>query len=287
MLYFFLSYAHGERDDKARVQQFFNDLSTEIRVLTGEDGGTAVGFHDDGALRIGDDWPRELFEALCRAQTMIALFSPRYFRSEFCGKEWAVFSARVRRWERRGGSRQARLIPIFWVRRTTVPDTLGHLQQSDARFGDTYEREDLRELLREHARGRSGEYERFVSALALMITEIAVDDSPMPESDLHSEFRSDLRAVGSAFHSSPDSARLDELAEPVVKREPGVKREPPTVIEPRRHHDVPAVPPPRPILSLEGPEDPEDPERAGPDDWNGDSADAAPHNTRAGGHERP
>ncbi|MBF9128051.1 TIR domain-containing protein [Plantactinospora sp. S1510] len=275
MLYFFLSYAHGERDDRVRVQQFFNDLSTEIRVLTGEDGGTAVGFHDDGALRIGDDWPRELFEALCRAQTMIALFSPRYFRSEFCGKEWAVFSTRVRRWQQHGGSRQARLIPIFWVRRTRVPDVLGHLQHRDARFGDTYEREDLRELLREHARGHSGEYERFVSALALMITEIVVEGTPMPESDPHSEFQSDLRAVGSAFHPSPDPAR------PAGPVERAPVPEPSTVIGPRRHVDVPKGPPPRPILSLE-----EDPERPGPGDRAEDGTGTAPYNTRGGGHER-
>lgn len=278
MLYFFLSYAHGERDDKVRVQQFFNDLSTEIRVLTGEDGGTAVGFHDDGALRIGDDWPRELFDALCRAQTMIALFSPRYFRSEFCGKEWAVFSARVRRWEQHGGSRQSRLIPIFWVRRTRVPDVLEHLQHRDARFSDTYDREDLRELLREHARGRSGEYERFVSALALMITEVAAEGPPMPESDLHSEFQSDLRAVGSAFHPLPESGR------PVGSAEPALPRGPSPVIGPRRPVDVPAGPPPRPILSLDVAEDQERPE---PGDRAGESTGAAPHTMRGGDHERP
>ncbi|MBE1486964.1 TIR-like protein FxsC [Plantactinospora soyae] len=276
MLYFFLSYAHGEREDRARVQQFFNDLSTEIRVLTGEDGGTAVGFHDDGALRLGDDWPRELFNALCRAQTMIALFSPRYFRSEFCGKEWAVFSARVRRWEQHGGSGQARLIPIFWVRRTQVPDVIEHLQHRDARFSDTYDREDLRDLLREHARGRSGEYERFVSVLALMITEIAAEGHPMPESDLYPEFQSDLRAVGSAFHPSPDAVR------PAGSSAPAPRPEPAAVIEPRRPVDVPKGPPPRPILSLE-----EDPERPEPGEPAGDSTGAAPHNMRGGGHERP
>ncbi|MFY1689861.1 TIR-like protein FxsC [Plantactinospora sp. WMMB782] len=272
MLYFFLSYAHGERDDKVRVQRFFANLSTEIRVLVGEDDRTVVGFHDDGALRVGDHWPRQLLEALCRTQTMIALFSPRYFRSEFCGREWAVFSERIRRREQAAGARRARLIPIFWVR-TQVPDFLGHLQHHDPRLGAAYEREGLRELLRESGR----DYERFVLALAQLITETVREDPRLPELDPGSLTRADLRGVGSAFHPRVEPVGSQEVPRP----EPAPR--PTSWKWPLRDADTSDIPQPRPILSLEIAEDLEHP---GPAEPVGDTG-AAPDTSWGDGHDRP
>ncbi|MFY1675190.1 TIR-like protein FxsC [Plantactinospora sp. WMMB334] len=286
MLYFFLSYAHGGRDDQARVQRFFADLSTEIAMLTGEDVGTQVGFHDGGALRLGDHWPRQLFEALCRAQTMIALFSPRYFRSDFCGREWAVFSARIRRWEQPAGPRQARLIPIFWVP-TPVPDFLDHIQHHDPRLGAAYEREGLRELLREDGR----DYDRFVLALARLVCEAVQQDRRLPEVDPRSGAEADLRAVSSAFHPPAEPVRPDAVAqpEPAPRSMPwdrsgrdadasGIPRD-----ADERDADQPDIPQPRPILSLEAAEDLERPDSEEPV---GD-AGAAPHTGWGDGHDRP
>jgi len=273
VLHFFLSYARGAPDDNARVQRFFHDLSTEIRVLIGDDNDVVVGFHDHGALRSGDDWPRELFDALCQAQTMIALFSPRYFRSEYCGREWTVFSERVRRWETQDGSRRARLIPIFWVR-TKVPDTVEHVQHRDVRFGEAYDREDLRELMREKDRN----YEKFVRAVAIAVTDITDltnEGQWMPPSDPRAHLGPDLRVVPSAFHPRPDAGG------PVDAVKPGTPATEPRapVAQPRAtvtESTTPAVPAPprrprrnggepdipqgrRPILSLETMDDLERP----------------------------
>jgi hypothetical protein len=169
----FLSYAHGERADDERVHRFFDALCTEIRVLTGADRGAVVGFHDNGILRAGDDWPRELAAALATAHTLVALWSPRYFRSEFCRTEWAVFDARIRSGTPIG-VRPSRAIPVVWVR-TAVPAALSHVQYRDASFGAAYDRLGLRRLMREDER----RYTRFVAALAERIVEVAAGP-PLP-----------------------------------------------------------------------------------------------------------
>ncbi|WP_422771802.1 TIR-like protein FxsC [Plantactinospora sp. WMMC1484] len=281
MLYFFLSYAHGGRDDQARVQRFFVDLSMEIGTLAGEDVGTPVGFHDGGALRLGDHWPRQLFEALCRAQTMIALFSPRYFRSDFCGREWAVFSERIRRWEQAAGPRQARLIPIFWVP-TPVPDFLGHIQHHDPRLGPAYEREGLRELLRENGR----DYDRFVLALARLVCEAVQQDRRLPEVDPGSVAQADLRAVSSAFHPPAEPVRPEAVPRPEPAPRPTPwdrsSQDANTSGIPR-NAGASDIPQPRPILSLEAAEDLERPDSEEPV---GD-AGAAPRTGWGDGHDRP
>ena len=224
-LLFFLSYAHGDRRDNRRVAQFFDDVSTQLRVVTGADPNEVVGFHDHKNLRVGDKWPDELVHALSSALTFIPLFSPRYFNSRYCGQEWTVFADRVAAYRRETGRRAPSIIPVFWVP-TPVPAAVGDIHHHDQSFDGWYEADGLRDLIRFQ---RHLDYETLVGALADRIREVAEEFPLPPTSD-----RPDFHRVTNAFDSAglpPDSPS-------------------PTPFDPRRPDDQPA-PPTRPILSFE------------------------------------
>jgi hypothetical protein len=235
--YFFLSYAHGDQIDDDRVARFYDDLSTEIRVLTGGDRDEIVGFHDFGSLRAGQTWPRELIDALCVARTFVAFWSPRYFKSHFCGKEWSVFAGRVASYRAAAGIQPPAIIPVLWVP-VTPPVHLGDLHHRDPSFGDAYQHVGLRELMRVD---RWSEYKAFVGALAGRIRDIA-ERYELPEPVQ----RPDYHAVPSAFHPPDRAGRPDPVPPPVV----------PLAVElPPRDRRGPL--PPRPILALDQTDQPD------------------------------
>lgn len=95
---FYLSYAHlpsVETVDDDLELRFFRDLSTEISNLT-DLPPSATGFID-AEIPAGADWQATMMRALAEAQVLVPLYSPRYFKSEWCGREWGL-STGVWRW---------------------------------------------------------------------------------------------------------------------------------------------------------------------------------------------
>src|SRR5215831_11319808 len=84
MPYFFLSYARTPRQDPSDpsdpdrwVHKLYRDLCEHILNLTNAQPGSA-GFMDR-ETRPGDEWPRELAQALATCRVFVPLYSPRYF----------------------------------------------------------------------------------------------------------------------------------------------------------------------------------------------------------------
>jgi FxsC-like protein len=84
--------------------------------------GEEVNFFDQRDLELGVAWKRELLDALQMARTLVCVYSPAYFISEYCGKEWQVFQMRREKYLRdeqaagRGGAKLPPVIkPILWV----------------------------------------------------------------------------------------------------------------------------------------------------------------------------
>lgn len=238
-LHFFLSYAHGEQADNDRVGRFFSDLSTEIRILTGDDRHEVVGFHDSRNLRAGDPWPRELVEALATASTFVALCSPRYIRSPQCGKEWAVFAERVDAYETATGKHAPSIIPVFWVWTEDVPAVVADIQHRDQSFGERYEAEGLRELMR---MDQDRDYHRLVRGLAIRIRDVA-RTFELPRLDR----RPDFHQVASAFEPQPaeDPGPLGGNRWEIPTPRPELRPADGKAVEPGE------PPPRRPILELD------------------------------------
>ncbi|MET0648999.1 MAG: toll/interleukin-1 receptor domain-containing protein [Pyrinomonadaceae bacterium] len=123
--YFYLSYARETED--VFVERFFEDLSRAVREKAGLARDEAVGFFEPEVLKPGHAWEVEVVEALQSCQTMVCLYSPAYFKSENCGKEWMVFSMRRRLYAEREMARRGdpdvgwlpSLKPVLWIPQPT------------------------------------------------------------------------------------------------------------------------------------------------------------------------
>nr|MDT0660123.1 TIR-like protein FxsC [Micromonospora sp. DSM 115978] len=167
MLYFFLSYARG--DDDIYVKKFFDELTKEVRNLTGDPSDREVGFLDARSIRLGASWSPELVNALSTCRVFVSLCSPAYFRRDACGKEWQVFAHRVALNRRTTGAEVPALIPLIWTP-MVMPELAARLQYHTADLGEAYRKDGLRQLVRLNRRAA---LLRLVSHLARQIVETA------------------------------------------------------------------------------------------------------------------
>ncbi|WP_234332540.1 TIR-like protein FxsC [Streptomyces sp. NRRL S-87] len=176
--YFFLSYAHTPRyaaggpDPDMWVERLFRDLCGHVMALTDLPAGSAAGFMDR-EIRSGEGWSERLGAALASCLVFVPLFSPRYFASEMCGKEWYAFAERAIRHSALSNEPAEAIVPALWV--PVPPDQLPgpaeRLQFNHNTFGDRYVTDGLYGLIK--LRSYAEQYERAVYELAKRIVRVA------------------------------------------------------------------------------------------------------------------
>ncbi|MEV8632182.1 TIR-like protein FxsC [Streptosporangium sp. NPDC051023] len=177
--YFFLSYAHvpsndlaGRGDPNKWIERLFRDLCDHIvqltRALPGETG------YIDRDLRTGDNWSQTLSERLSACRVFVPLYSPRYFESEQCGKEWAAFLGRASHYEGPGA-----IVPAIWapVRAAALPHAAQAIQFNHTELGVRYAEEGFYGIMK--LRKYRDHYQAATFALAQRIVEVA-ESAPMP-----------------------------------------------------------------------------------------------------------
>ncbi|WP_051837519.1 TIR-like protein FxsC [Streptomyces sp. NRRL WC-3742] len=172
--YFFFSCAR--RDSEAEdpsVDQFFNDLRDELGRIEHAARAEELGFREAERLRLGDDWAEEIGRMLGRSRTMVALYSPAYFASRYCGKEWAAFRGRVRRHHEEYGEHVPALIPVLWepVDPGDLHNEVIKVSWAQPDLGGTYARHGLHTLMRADPGGEA--YRRVVHAVARRVRDAA------------------------------------------------------------------------------------------------------------------
>lgn len=191
MAYFFLSYANADDDDY--LGRFFADLRGELRRRAGCTLEEA-GFRDTASIGLGARWSAELAAAVSACRVFVAICSPSYFTSDFCGREWRAFASRMEHYAADGGpaTTPPLIIPVVWVPSRQVPDVIARVQYRHEDLGSTYAAEGLHFLLR--LRRHRDDYEEFLARLAERIID-AAERYPLPV------MRSpvDLEEVVSAF----------------------------------------------------------------------------------------
>jgi FxsC-like protein len=198
VLYFFVSYANG--DDDPFVEKFFDDLAREIRSRDPAPDTEEVGFLDVESPRLGARWSPRLNHALSTCGCFVALCSPRYFVSEFCGKEWRVFEARVRQYERRHGHAANALLPLMWLPMREVHPAAAEIQYRSRSLGHLYQQHGLRSLMR--LKRFEDDYLLFTISLAQHIVDTA-RSHPLPPPP----FGLDSDHARSAFHPAGEPPR--------------------------------------------------------------------------------
>ncbi|MCX5211263.1 TIR-like protein FxsC [Kitasatospora sp. NBC_00240] len=171
--YFFFSYARRDHETgRAFVDQFFTDLRDELARIEPAAGPGELAYRDTESLRLGDDWERQLSRMLGASRAMVALYSPEYFASLYCGKEWTAFHDRMRRHEDESGESVPALIPVLWAPPPEgLPPEVKKIQYVQRDMGETYARAGLRDLLRTDPHGP--EYTRVVQVVAERVRDVA------------------------------------------------------------------------------------------------------------------
>ncbi|MEU9449681.1 TIR-like protein FxsC [Streptomyces sp. NPDC048277] len=187
MPYFFLSYAHVPRDGSDEtdpdlwVHRLFRDLCVHIRNMTTVPAGSA-GFMDR-TMRAGQIWSQELADSLTSCRVFVPLYSPRYFISPWCGREWTVFGQRQARYLRpdqlRDRSRISDLrgrptavVPAVWapVPEHRMPECVQDLQYYGPEHTERYKRFGLYGLAK--LSSFRSDYQKAVLLLAQRIVEV-------------------------------------------------------------------------------------------------------------------
>jgi FxsC-like protein len=200
---FFLSYAHvsgasDEPDLYYRVRDFYRDLCNEL-ALADPGSPRLSGFMDD-ELVPGAKWAHRLVSELAACNVFIPLYSPGYFASNACGREWAIFQSRQTAHAALTGRPHKAIVPVLWkpVRTEDLPAVAAPIQTQ--RLPGGYSERGLYELIR---RGRDHEYAVVVRELAARIGE-AARTSALPRGPMV-----DFGSVQPAFPEA-ESTRLAE-----------------------------------------------------------------------------
>lgn len=162
-LYFFLSYARSD-DRSAFVVKFYNDLLKQLD-LSEFGSPDQPAFLDQERILLGADWGRTLGDAVGHCRSMLALYSPAYFRSVYCGKEWSAFRERLLQYRAETDIDARALIPVLWEPVPgPLPDDVVRIQYAEPSLGADYARHGLLHLLRTDPAGSA--YRKVVEVIA-------------------------------------------------------------------------------------------------------------------------
>lgn len=107
---FFVSYARANND--IYLKKFVKKVVEEVADRRGRVRSDDVRFFDQTEIDLGEDWAHGIVEGLQTSPVLLALFSPAFFKSEYCGKELAVFRERC---AAVGGVLPPLIKPVVWI----------------------------------------------------------------------------------------------------------------------------------------------------------------------------
>ncbi|MEV3909674.1 TIR-like protein FxsC [Streptomyces canus] len=170
---FYLSYGRMPDVGPSNSQlRFFQQLSEHLVQLT-HPGTTAVGFFDQ-RMRRGSRW-EEPERALATARVFVPLYSPRYFASERCGREWDAFNRRQQWARRQDRFVRSAVVPVLW---TAAPIHMPRAARvvEYSQFGSEYEQNGLRGLAESNPRL----YRQVVFRIATTIVDVTLSSNLAP-----------------------------------------------------------------------------------------------------------
>lgn len=180
---FFFSYSR--KDAGPALDRFFRDLSARA-------GKT--GFRDTASIEVGTRWSRSLDEALRTCQAFVAVYSPAYFESQNCGKEWTAFRSRYEERMVTDDEPPPLIIPVLWKGRgeLSLPPAAQEVQYHQESLPDIYVEKGLLSLLQDPA--TEADYSRIVDTLAVKMAAAITGHELAPR-----RVRFDFAQISNAF----------------------------------------------------------------------------------------
>jgi hypothetical protein len=145
---FFVSYARNDTDYepfRRDMKKFIEDLSARVAVKMAVPRA-GIYFFDESSIETGTIWRSELSEALKGAKVGVTLYSPSYFTSKWCGKEFQVFLERAAA-NAIAPQRPVGIVPVLWAKCTTLPPSVEQIQYKHAGFPPEYAEVGVQQLL--------------------------------------------------------------------------------------------------------------------------------------------
>ncbi len=204
---FFFSYARANRDEY--LNRFYQDLCDEA-ALKDYWPNREIGFFDAKAIETGTIWDEELAKALRTSSVLVAMCSPDYVNSTYCGKEFQVFRERHREYVARYRPVNAPrfIFPVIWghpggsLREVILRYQLADDGMGEGKFPTAYMQEGLRYVMK--LERHREDYKTLVTHLAHRI----VDASKEHRLDDLVNLKP-LDQLTSAFHTDPVEAEQD------------------------------------------------------------------------------
>ncbi len=192
--YFFLSYRHtpklvdhDETDPDVWAAKLYKDICDHLFQISSLPLADRIGFMDR-ELRPGNEWTVKLTTALASCRVFVPLYSPRYFGSEHCGREWSAFARRAVGTSHGGAEHTEAIIPALWVpvRPEQLPEAARKIHYLAGDYGGAYATHGFYRLMR--LSKYHDEYEEAVYELARRIRDVAESSpvAPAPVADYDS-----------------------------------------------------------------------------------------------------
>jgi TIR domain/NB-ARC domain len=207
--YFFLSYrhtpkfaAHDEADPDIWAARLYKDLCDHLFQISSLPLDDTMGFMDR-ELRSGNEWTVKLASALATCRVFLPLYSPRYFSSEHCGREWSAFARRTAGTSARKVESVEAIIPALWVpvRPEQLPEAARTIHYLAGDYGGAYATHGFYRLMR--LSKYQDDYEEAVYELARRIRDVA-ESTPVAPGHV-----ADYGSLVSAFGSEGRTTRED------------------------------------------------------------------------------
>ena len=170
---FFLSYARANYN--GYLKKFFNELSSAVRDLLPAPEAREVGFFDQ-QLELGEEWSPAIATALQTSKVMVCLYSPAYFSSEYCGREWGVFQQRRQLCATSSASGTKTNLPpvikpVIWIPfRADLPEVVTNTQYMRGDEAEAHNQMGLKHMRSMHNK-YSSRYKEYIQELAKDIVE--------------------------------------------------------------------------------------------------------------------
>ncbi|HEX8701911.1 MAG TPA: TIR domain-containing protein, partial [Myxococcaceae bacterium] len=155
-------------DYREQVEEFFRDISKELRGLL----GTSV---EVGLLDAGDASPterrREMAVAWGVSRAFVPLFSPSYFNSAEEGSKFQYFLERLKASWPAPPTGPSPLLPVRWLPVERVPESAAPFTEVQRDFSELYRQHGLLELMRRQ--DLRDAYQEFLTHFSKVLVEAA------------------------------------------------------------------------------------------------------------------
>jgi hypothetical protein len=184
---FFASYARADTDFplfREQMKRFIGDLSATVALKIGGVAWKDICFFDESSIETGAIWTNQLSDTLKSIPVGVAIYSPSYFASKWCGTEFQVFLNRATA-SPAAPNAPIGIVPVLWTKCTTLPPCVTQIQYLHDAFPREYMEVGLRQLL--SLKVYSDEYQLSLEAIADSIVSTATTTkglAPLPVLDL-------------------------------------------------------------------------------------------------------